>query len=593
MKSTADRKAACHHCGLPVPVHATSEEGHPLPVFCCFGCRLVWEVESHSDTGSEESEGTLSPIKKLYLRFALAVIASMFLVFISLTLHFEADQAPDFLYAVSLALATGVMFLLSGPFLDNLKREIADRQLSLATLIFVGSGAAYILSAWSTLARIPGLSESAYFLSGQPTYFETSAMILTFYVGSLLLDARMKQGMAAYARLWQVERAPEVLKAEDREALSLLLSGKKAPDEATIRKKCGIRRLEADKLVKGDLIFMNQGEPAFIDGEVVYGNGLVDESHLTGEPAAVRKNRGHTITAGSISIDGGLIVKVLQTYQNSSMNTYIKKARALRSRPGYYERFAARAARFLLIFVVCAAFGGLIYHTVNGHFSTALPIFLSVLLIGCPCAFSISTPAALWVANQRLHRAGIVAMGGSRALEKLSAIRSVLFDKTGTLTEGVAIQSISMENESTDQLEKLMRMAGGLEMDQEHPFARAVRRYLDQHGLEPVWPDDTGLLPGKGMYGLFKSEEGLPQNVCLANHTHELSQGKLNDQEIGLFVDDVLMLRFRLFQPPKQHLEAVIEALQKENGVHVAVVTGDPARSSEALPLSVLSAEFY
>ncbi len=606
-------------------------------------------MEQHKPADGGASD-RLSPLNLLYLRFSLALIASMFLIFISLTLHFEAGQAPAFLRYVSLALATGVMLLLAGPFLDNLKREISDRRLSLASLIFTGSGAAWLLSAWNTLtAELHGLSAPVGPGAG-PTYFETSAMILTFYVGSLLLDTHIKRGMAAYTRLWETEVSPEVLKvagdgraegeekvaadgrdatdADKADALSCADTDENAYDNAVSSQAKRAIRIGVETLVKGDRYLAEAGQPLLTDAVVSEGAGFVDESHLTGEPDPVRKQKGDAITSGSVSIDGGMVLQVTQPYRESSLQEYLRRARAMRSRPGYYERFAARGASMLLALVMTAAFAGLAYHTWAADLPQGLHVFLAVLLIGCPCAFSISTPAALWVANQRLHRSGVIAMGGSRALEKLSETKVVLFDKTGTLTEGVAVRSIrSMTDDPDWPVERLMRLAGGLEMDQEHPFAKALRRYLDQNGLDPIWPNQARMLPGLGMEGCYggvdtsadlKQQEarldtpanggksGARENasrpdesqkatskpaagrqILLVNGNHPEAKGRLGESELGLFMDGRLMLRLCIYQPPRRHLWKVIRRLQEENGVRVAVVTGDPSEPAVALEADI------
>ena len=572
---------------------------------------MVWEIEQHSPDAAE-SGSRMSPIHLLYLRFALALIASIFLIFISLTLHFEAGAAPAFLRYLSLLLATAVMLLLAGPFLENLRREWSDRRLSLASLIFAGSGAAWLLSAWNTLSEGFAGFVSPVGVDAGPTYFETSAMILTFYVGSLLVDTHIKRGMSAYTKLWQTDDAPEVLRVVD--AGRGVDTSREQP--RTIRTRISLLR-------KGDRFLAEAGMPVLADSVVADGAGLVDEAHLTGEPDPVRKMPGDRIAAGSVSMDGGLMLSVVQPCSESSLQDYLRRARAMRSRPGYYERVASRGASVLLVFVMTAAFAGLAWHTWHAGLPAALQVFLSVLLIGCPCAFSISTPAALWVANQRLHRSGVIAMGGSRALEKLSETKVVLFDKTGTLTEGVAFRSIErVEDDPEWPVDRLMRLAGGLEAAQIHPFARAIRRYLAQHGLDPVWPEETRLLSGRGMEGFFEEsgfaggfagdtrpeedtlrqsgrqleEDTLRQSdrqpeenrlqsgrslkknhILLVNNSHPEAAGQLGDSELGLFLDGRLMLRLRLYQPPRRNLTDVIGRLQKDHGLMVAVVTGDPS----------------
>ncbi|MDG5767936.1 HAD-IC family P-type ATPase [Balneolales bacterium ANBcel1] len=546
---------------------------------------------AHTGTGQDASTGSdrLSPLNLLYLRFALALISSIFLIFISLTLHFEAEQAPVFLRYISLGLATVVMFLLAGPFLDNLKREVRDRRLSLASLIFTGSGAAYILSAWNTLAGsgIAGIAGiSGYDTLSGNTYFETSAMILTFYVGSLLIDTRIKKSLSGYARIWEPGSLPEVLKVSVESTGEAAGANGVQPSE----------RVPVQRLGPGDLTLTEAGQPVLFDAVVEQGGGFMDESHLTGEPDAIRKERGDRVSAGSISIDGEVLLRVIKPFRESTLSSYMNRARAMRSRPGYYERVASRGASILLSAVIVTAFAGLAWHLYHHTAAQALEVFLAVLLIGCPCAFAISTPSALWVAHQRLHRTGIVAMGGSSALERLSDIKLVMFDKTGTLTEGVALREL---NRVTDDpawpVERLMRLAGAMELEQTHPFARAIRRYLAQHELVPLPVCNTGLIPGQGVRAEWQAADNGAKvhSLLLVNNRHAAGQESLADGDFGLFLDGRLMMRLRVYQPPRAHLEESIMQLHERNGMEVAVVTGDPAPAETALPPEVTAKVHY
>ncbi len=553
---------------------------------------MVWEMDQQDTSqGSDDvpsASDRLSPLNLLYLRFALALIASIFLIFISLTLHFEAEQAPGFLRYLSLVLATGVMLLLAGPFLDNLTREIRDRKLSLASLIFTGSGAAFVLSAWNTIsgsALVAALGMDQIIPNGSGnTYFETSAMILTFYVGSLLVDTRIKKGLSDYSKIWEPESIPEILK---------VLEGSDG--------KLSAMRVPVHNLEKYDRCRTETGQPVLVDAIVEDGEGLVDESHLSGEPEPVHKKPGHKIAAGSVSLDGGLLLRVETTFQESTLADYLKKARAMRSRPGYYERAASRGASMLLYFVVLAAFGGLLYYIVTDTTAKALEVFLAVLLIGCPCAFAISTPSALWVAHQRLHRTGIVAMGGSRALEQLSKMKLVMFDKTGTLTEGVALGEISkVEDDPAWTTNRLLSLAGGMEMGQTHPFARAIRRYLAQNDLEPVPVEQIEIIPGKGVRAVWcepgnsaDNPELCEHELLLVNNSHPRGKGPLSDGEFGFFMDGNLMIRLNVYQPPRAHLEKAIQRLKEENGLDVVVITGDPAPPNTALPPGIIDKVRY
>lgn len=506
---------------------------------------MVYEL--HQQSGAEDSPGTGRPTayKLLVLRWLLAVMLSVFQVFISITIYFEGDAAPGALEWVNFVLGTGVLALLGSTFLPNLLRELRQFRLSLAGLIFTGTSAAYGLSVWSV------------FTGSGAAYFETSSMILTFYIGSLLLDAHFKQKLARYGKAFEDDTEPEVL----------------------LKQKNGqVIRTPAGRIAPRSRIFTAQEEYIWFDGIVTEGQGLVDEAQLTGEPEPVPKQPGDRIMAGSRSLDGGLELQTEAEFSQSSLQTYLKQARQSRYQPGFYERMAHKGASVLLFFVMLTALSVLSYYATNADWDTALRNFLSVLLIGCPCAFSISTPAAVWIANQRLQDSGLLVLGGGQAIEKLTGISRIIFDKTGTLTEGIGLQELRLENQaalSTDEerqqhINALMQLAGGLEAGQLHPVATAVRGWLALHQLKPAHVSEAELLPGLGLQGRHDGNV-----VLMANHHHPVA-GELEEGQFGLFVAGELKLRFRLYQPPKEHLAHALDELSKGGTRHI-ILSGDPA----------------
>lgn len=522
---------ACKHCGLPVQDYTQSRQD----LFCCFGCKMVHELGAEgADTGQSTAP---TAYKLLVLRWVFAFVLSMFQVFISITIFFEGERAPVFLGWVNFVLGTGVLLLLGSSFLPNLWRELRALQLSLASLIFTGTTAAYGLSVWSVFTGL-----------GEP-YFETASMILTFYIGSLLLDAHFKRKLAAYGKSFADETPPEVLV--------------QGSNGTAVRQP-------ASEVSPGDTIFAEPGAQVWLDGIVTGGEGLVDEAHLTGEAEPVRKKAGDRIRAGSLSIDGGLILQVTAAFSESSLQQYLRKVRENRYQPGRYERMAYRGASLLLGFVVLTAAAVLVYYVNTADWQVALRNTLAVLLIGCPCAFSISTPAAVWIANQRLQDSGLLVLGGGQTIERLSDIDRVVFDKTGTLTEGLGLTRPESPNPDRFPIDESLSLAGGLEAQQQHPMAKAIRNYLQQSGLDPAPVQQTELLPGLGLQGMWQGKR-----LLLVNHTHPVSAPHLQAGELGLFQEDELRLRFRFWQPPKAQLAQTWNTLTND-GIPAIILTGDP-----------------
>ncbi|MCC5935249.1 MAG: heavy metal translocating P-type ATPase [Balneolales bacterium] len=527
---------ACKHCGLPVQDYTQSK--HDL--FCCFGCKMVHELGVDGAGAAQSTAPTA--YKLLVLRWVFAFVLSMFQVFISITIFFEGEQAPVFLGWVNFVLGTGVLLLLGSSFLPNLWRELRALRLSLASLIFTGTSAAYGLSVWSVFTGV-----------GEP-YFETASMILTFYIGSLLLDAYFKRKLAAYGKTFADDTPPEVLLLQENGTAL---------------------RTSAAQVHEGARVQTEPDTQIWLDGIVTEGAGLVDEAHLTGEAEPVRKQPGDAVRAGSLSIDGGLLLRVTSAFDESSLQQYLRRVRENRYQPGRYERMAYRGASILLAFVMLTALAVLAYYVQTADWQIALRNMLAVLLIGCPCAFSISTPAAVWIANQRLQDSGLLVLGGGQTIERLSEIDRVIFDKTGTLTEGLGLTEPQSPDPDRFPVEESLRLAGGLEAQQQHPMAQAMRNRLEQSGLRPLPVQDTQLLPGLGLSGSWQGKA-----LLLVNHTHPVSASKLAPGELGLFEDGLLRMSFRFWQPPKAQLAQAWKSLTND-GISAIILTGDPGLPPE------------
>ncbi|MCH8556897.1 MAG: HAD-IC family P-type ATPase [Balneolia bacterium] len=470
----------------------------------------------------------------------MAFVLSMFQVFISITMFFEGEMAPEFLGWVNFVLSSGVLFLLGSIFLPNLVRELFSLRVSLASLIFTGTMAAYGLSVWSL------------FTATGETYFETASMILTFYIGSLLLDAHFKRKLAGYGKTFEDRTIPE----------------------APVKNNEGLTELQPANLISaGSTAVSIPGEYLWFDGIVKTGSGLVDESHLTGEPNPILKTVGDTIRAGSKSIDGGLEFITSSLFDQSTFQRYLEKARNSRYQPGFYERMAHRGASILLFFVLLTASSVLLYYANTAGWDIALRNALSVLLIGCPCAFSISTPAAIWIANQRLQDSGLLVVGGGQTIEGLTSVNLVIFDKTGTLTSGIAVSH--PETHGSLSVNEAMQLAGGLEAQQAHPIATAVRNWLTARNLTSRPVSEPSVLPGEGLRGFSGEDE-----VLLVNHKHPIANTLLPKDRFGLFVNNKLQITFALYQPPKEHLSDSLDMLQKL-GVSYCIISGDPAPAPE------------
>jgi Cu2+-exporting ATPase len=233
------------------------------------------------------------------------------------------------------------------------------------------------------------------------------------------------------------------------------------------------------RLAVGDVLLVKPGESYPADGVVVEGEGRADEALLTGEARALPKRQGDTVIGGAVNLDSPLLMRVERIGQETQLAAIVRLLdRALADKP-HLARLADQVAGWFVAGLLLVAAGGWFWWHLHDPVR-ALPVTIAVLVISCPCALSLATPAALTAATGRLARAGLLVTRG-HALETLASITDVVFDKTGTLTHGrlrlIDVLPLSMESEAAH------RTAAALEAASEHPVAHALREGRADTGL--------------------------------------------------------------------------------------------------------------
>lgn len=524
--------ALCAHCGLPV--YGTNL---PDPVYCCCGCEMAATILKES----RSSDVSLLPTHAL--RVALAFIASMFVTIFSATIYQEQENAPLALSIASFALTLLVFGLLAKEFLQAIGQELRKRSFSIATLVFVGSGAAFAVSSWNlTRGDVRHL------------YFETAAMALTLYVISLAIDAHFKLKLSRALSAWTKRQAISVVKL--------------SPDSRKWR-------IDASALEVGDEFELDLDFPLPVDAVLTQGFGEFDESHLTGEPLLVFRQAGEAVKAGATFKSGTARFRATSRYDSSSLNRYFARVLELKAKQSSFERLAEKGASALLFVALFAAATTFVYHARAVSLDEGLLNALSVLLISCPCGLAIATPIAIWLTIHRLEQAGVTVSGGGAAIEKLASVKCLLLDKTGTLTDGVAIASVeAVAPLSREEKTRLLSLAVALESAQEHPIAQAFRDYAARNEIPPASLETTRVLQGKGVEGTaFINGERVWLALLNARDERALT---LKPHQLGLFLNGKLALLFSLSHQAKADAQRAMEAAERL-GLKVAVLTGDGA----------------
>ena len=291
--------------------------------------------------------------------------------------------------------------------------------------------------------------------------------------------------------------------ARTQKAIGRLLD--QAPRTARVRRDGGERMIPAHQVEVGDLVLVAAGERVPVDGPVVAGRSAVDQSALTGEPIPADKGPGDPVFTGTVNQFGTLEVRAERVGHETTLGQVLRLVADARRRKAPLERAADRYARYFLPVVEAVAALTLVAGYLLGWADTWLRA-VAVLVVACPCALILATPAAVMASMAWLARHGVLIKGGI-ALERLAGCDTFAFDKTGTLTLGRP-EPASVEALADLETAEVLRLAATAERSSRHPLARVVLRAAADRGIEP--DDPTGAefeaLPGAGVSAHWKPE---------------------------------------------------------------------------------------
>jgi P-type Cu2+ transporter len=451
--------ALCAHCGLPL-ARVRARPGEAL--YCCGGCALA-----HRLTGGPEGHGQAAGLLMALGVGAFLAMNVMMLSFVLYSGRAEADRAAGEAWVrwALLLLATPALVLLGGPFLIRGFRRLRDWQLDSDALIVIGVAAAYLLSARSV------------FLGTGPLYLDTAMGILLFVTVGRYLEAASR--------------------ARTTDALAALVG--QMPADALRLRDDGEERVPLDVLVPGDRIRVRPGERLPVDGVVVEGEASVSEAEITGEPIPRPRGPSEPVSAGTLNLDGSLVVEVRRTGPATTLARVVRLVEEARAGRYPFAPLVDRLVRVFVPLVLGLALATFAYWAVAVGTGEGLMNALAVLLIACPCAIGIATPLASTAAAGRAAAAGVLVRQGE-TFERLARSRRVFFDKTGTLTGGmpalVGVRPAQGANERD-----VLALAAGLEAHSEHPLAASVREAAATRRIAPVTVTDFRALPARGVLG--------------------------------------------------------------------------------------------
>ncbi|HQR03453.1 MAG: cadmium-translocating P-type ATPase [Proteobacteria bacterium] len=345
----------------------------------------------------------------------------------------------------SLILTLPVVLYSAAPFFRSAWRDLGLRRIGMDVPVALGVGAAFLASLWATVRG-----------HGQ-VYFDSVTMFVFFLLGGRYLEMmarhRAVRGMEALAR------AAPTLAARLRAFPALETDS-----------------VAAAELIAGDLVLVKPGESFPADGQVVDGSGSVDESLLSGESRPIPKAPGDAVTGGAVNGVNPLVMRVERVGEETRLASIRRLMdRAAAEKPRLVQLADRIAARFVMAVLLLALLTAGIWYVHDA--GRMLEVFVTVLVVSCPCALSLATPAALTVATGTLATQGLLTARG-HAIEALARVNRMLFDKTGTLTRG-RMGIVEIVSGGRDSVQDLHRLAAAIEQSSSHPIAMALRAGVD------------------------------------------------------------------------------------------------------------------
>src|SRR5467141_2191105 len=461
-------------------------------------------------------------------------------------------------------LATPVQFVAGWRFYHGTWDAFRNRSANMDVLIAIGTTAAWAYSAIVTFLPILGVP-----LADKGTYYDTAAVI----IGLILLGKYFE----------------ELAKGRAGDAIRKLMD--LAPRTAHVVRDGKEDEIPVELAQVDDLLVVRPGERIPVDGAIVEGSSAIDESMITGESIPVEKGVGDTAIGATINKSGLLKIRATRVGADTTLNQIIKLVEDAQVARAPIQRLADRVASvFVPAVVLIASLTFLVWKfVVHDTIAQSLVFFIAVLIIACPCALGIATPAAIMVGTGKGAENGLLIKGGEY-LEKAHKLTTVIFDKTGTLTKGTPSVTDVMPI-GAYQADEVLRIAASAESGSEPPLGAAIVRSAHGRNLPLDSPETFEAIPGRAIRSRVFGRPILLGNrglMAMAGVGIREAEAALQRFEADgktamlLAVDGQLAGVIAVADTLKDHAAEAVRAL-KTMGIEVLMLTGDNRRTAEAI----------
>ena len=531
------------------------------------GYKLIKEEEV-----KEEKKG-LSDSQKLIRRFIISMIFTVPLLIISMG-HMVGMHLPAIIdpminplnFAMVQLILTIPVVAVGYKFYYIGIKNLFKLSPNMDSLIAIGTFAAFAYGVFAVIKIVQGDSSYAMHL-----YFESAATILTLITLGKYLEA--------------------VSKGKTSEAIKKLMG--LAPKTAKVVRNDKELEIPLEEVVVGDIVIVKPGEKLPVDGEIIEGTTSIDESMLTGESIPVEKSIGSNVIGASINKTGFIKYKATKVGKDTALAQIVKLVEDAQGSKAPIAKLADVISSYFVPTVMSIAVLSAIAWIIAGETLTfALTIFISVLVIACPCALGLATPTAIMVGTGKGAENGVLIKGGE-ALETTYKINTIVFDKTGTITEGKPrVTDIVTNNISENEI---LALAASAEKGSEHPLGEAIVKEAEEKNLEIKNIDMFNAIPGHGIEVTIEDKNILLGNAKLMKEKNinigtlkEKSDYLANEGKTPMYIAINKEIKgiIAVADTVKPSSKGAIEKLHSM-GIKVAMITGDNKKTADAIAKQV------
>ena len=505
--------------------------------------------------------------KKEKVKFIIFTVLAVIFMYIAMghminlpTFSFIDMSKNPIVYTICLFIFA-ILFIFYGfDILKNGYKNFVHRTPNMDTLVGIGVLSSFLYSIYSMILIINGDTSSLHNL-----YFESVAMVIYFVKLGRYLDG--------------------ISKDKTKEAIQKLV--KITPEQATIKIDGKEKVVTIDEVKKGDIVISRPGERISVDGEIIEGKAHLNESFITGESKPANKTVGDKVIAGSMNYDGYIEYRAEKIGRESTISEIVKLVVEASNTKAPIAKVADKVSSYFVPIVIVIAILSLFDYLIFGYnFASSITVFVTILVVACPCSLGLATPLAIVVAEGLCASNGILVKK-SEVLENAQKIDTIVLDKTGTLTYGT-LKIAEIKNYSNMQNDELLQIVGSIESKSTHPIGKAFTDYLEENKIKALEVKEFENISGYGIVGIVNDKKiivgssKILKNFNIENNYEkdEKNLAKQGNSIVYVAKEDEIIALIGVNDIIRDNAKEVIQELNKRK-IGTIMLTGDNKETAE------------